>query len=361
MLVFVILLFAPILIQLVSGSRYQTEKQRKNHAALTFFFVWLTILIMLRHDTVGNDTRNYIRFFNSCFKMSWSQSISDSQEIGYFYFNKIVSLITEDPQVFLAIAAIVVSALMYPTYKRLCIDSTLTIVLFLSMSTFVMMFSGIRQMIAIALGFLAYEFTRKKQIILFVIVVAVAMTIHTSAFMIALMYPIYHVPLKKEHLFGIVPLMGILFIFNEPIFSFLGEYIEKYTRFEAEISSSNAYTMLVLFVFFTAFAFLIPSEKQMDRETMGLRNFLIVALALQMFAPVHVLAMRMNYYYIIFIPLLIPKIISCSHRETKGIAYLARYVMIVFFVGYFLYNIYTSGGGLNVFPYHFYWENVNTL
>ena len=95
----------------------------------------------------------------------------------------------------------------------------------------------------------------------------------------------------------------------------------------------------------------------MDKETYGLRNLLILALALQMFAPLHSLAMRMNYYYIIFIPLLIPKIVECRSERWNQVAKAGRNVMLIFFLIYFYIGAY-SGGGLNVFPYHFFWEKV---
>ena len=115
--------------------------------------------------------------------------------------------------------------------------------------------------------------------------------------------------------------------------------------------------MLILFAIFTVFAFLIPDESQLDAETIGLRNFLLLSLVIQMFAPLHTLAMRMNYYYIIFIPLLLPKIIECRSKRWNQVAVLGRHVMVGFFLLYFFYNA-SKGGNLHVFPYHFFWETV---
>ena len=115
---------------------------------------------------------------------------------------------------------------------------------------------------------------------------------------------------------------------------------------------------LFLFALFAVFAFIIPDESIMDKETIGLRNFLLLSLALQMFAPLHSLAMRLNYYYIIFIPLLLPKIIGCRSKRWGQVAVVARHIMVIFFLLYFFVNIYTRDNNLNVFPYHFFWENV---
>ena len=356
MLVFIILILIPLVLQQAEGNYYYEKERKKRNFALAFFFVFLTMLLMFRHESVGNDTRNYISYFRAFSNKSWKSLTSESWEVGFAYFNKIVSLFSKNAQVFFAITAILTTYMIYPTYKRLCIDSTLTIVLFVNMSTFIMMFSGIRQMLAIAIGFLAYEFTRKKKLVPYALMVALAMFFHTSAFMLLLMYPVYHLKLTKKGLIAVVPILGFIFVFNEPIFTFLAEYLEKYTRFEAELSSTGAYTILILFAMFVAFSFVIPDEKAMDTETLGLRNLLILSLALQMFAPLHTLAMRMNYYYIIFIPLLIPKIMQYRKKDMHNVALLARPIMVAFFLGYFFYSAYTSDNNLHVFPYKFFWE-----
>ena len=164
-----------------------------------------------------------------------------------------------------------------------------------------MMFSGVRQMLAIGIGCLAYEFTRNKKLIHFIIAVCIAITFHVSAFMLAFMYPIYNAKITKKWLGAVVPALLVIFVFNKQIFSFLATLLRRFTRFDAEVTSTGAFTILLLFAMFAVFAFLTPNESRLDEDTIGLRNFLLFSIVIQMFAPLHMLAMRMNYYYIIFI------------------------------------------------------------
>ena len=175
--------------------------------------------------------------------------------------------------------------------------------------------------------------------------------------MILFMYPLYHAKITKKWLYAVIPIIVAVFIFNETIFRFLTAILAQYTEYDGTISSTGAYTMLILFAVFTVFSFIIPEESRMDSETIGLRNFLLLALVLQMFAPLHVVSMRMNYYYIIFIPLLIPKIIEFKSEKWGEAAVVGRHIMLIFFLGYFFFNAYT-GENLHVFPYHFFWESV---
>lgn len=357
MVVFYILLLVPMMMQCVSVKGDHITYNKKNERALAFFFVFLTLLVMLRHESVGTDTQNYIRIFDDFSRMDWRQAGSKTVEFGFSFFNKFVLLFTKEPQIFLIIAAIIPMVMIYSTYKRLCVDTSLTIVLFCTLSTFVMLFSGIRQTIAIGIGFIAYEYARKKKPVPFIITVLVAITFHTSAFMLLVMYPLYHARITQKRLYAVIPILALIFIYNKPIFSILSLILSRFTKYKGVISSTGAYTMLILFAVFTVWAYLIPDESKMDVETIGLRNILLFSLMLQMFAPLHTLAMRLNYYYIVFLPLLIPKIIQYRSIRWKQVAVLGRHIMVVFFLAYFFYSAYT-GVNLRVFPYHFFWESV---
>lgn len=357
MAVFVVLLLSPVLIQHILIGKHNIDYEKKNRLALTVFFAIFAIILMLRHEIIGTDTKNYIYYFNHFSGLDWASVGKDSLELGFSYYNKFISVFTQDPQIFLAITAVVTLAMIYPTYRRLSSDPSLTVVLFCTMSTFVMMFSGIRQMIAVGIGFLAYECTRKKKLVLFIICVCIALAFHTSAFILAFMYPIYHARITKKWLIIVVPLIVITFLFNQQIFYALSFLIEQFTTYDATIEHTGAYTMIVLFAIFVIFAFLIPDEATLDDETIALRNFLILSLVLQMFAPLHMIAMRMNYYYIIFIPLLLPKIIEHRSKRWEQVAIFGRHIILVFFFVYFFISA-SDGGALRVFPYHFFWENI---
>lgn len=355
--VFYVLLLIPMMMQHFAVKGLRLDYQKRNIAALKFFFVFLTLLVALRHESVGNDTRNYLYYYDAFGRASWSDFTGKNVEIGFQYLNKFISLFSRNPQFYLATAAILVSAMIWPTYKRLCVDTAFTVSVFCILSTFVMMFSGIRQMLAIGLGFIAYDFTRKRKLLPFVLICLLALTVHTSAFMLMFMYPLYHARITRKSLMFLIPILAALFAFNQQIFGALGQILAQFTDYDTEIELTGAYTMLILFGLFLAFSFLIPDENVLDEETTGLRNFLLLTFALQMFAPLHTLAMRMGYYYMIFVPLLLPKIVACRSRRWGRVALLARNVMVGFFLLYFFVSA-SGGGGLNVFPYHFFWERV---
>ena len=57
---FIALLLIPILLQHIAIREGPVNYQKKNQLALAFFFILLTLMLMLRHETVGTDTQNYL-------------------------------------------------------------------------------------------------------------------------------------------------------------------------------------------------------------------------------------------------------------------------------------------------------------
>lgn len=366
MIPYVLLIFLPLIVPtFVSKYRFKyrlsTKQEQKDSQdiLLPLFFTLLIILLALRDETIGRDLPHYKRYFNRFSSLQFIDIFDSDSDVLYVLLNWLIGRFTDNYQVFLSIVAIICVlpiAFIYNEDKR---HGFLKIVLYINMSTFVMLFSGLRQSIAIAMGLIAYEFVKKKHLLLFLMFTFIAWGFHHSAFMILFFYPLYHLKLKKSHLWFVIPCVMSFYIFNNQIFTWATNLIgdEKYA---ATISNTGAYTMLILFVIFAVFSYVIPDEHKMDEEILGLRNFMLVAVMLQCFSPLHTLAMRMNYYYIIFIPILIPKIIICAKDNIKSIAHLSEITLTLFFTFYYLINTYNSCqtgiSVLDTYPYVPFWK-----
>ena len=118
MVPYILLLTVPILLHPFTRET-SINRFRLDRIPLFLFFAFLTVLVMLRHRNVGNDTNNYIYLFEKFANMGWSRLTKDFTEIGYKLFNKLLSLISKEPRFFLAVIGFTVSAMIYPTYRRL--------------------------------------------------------------------------------------------------------------------------------------------------------------------------------------------------------------------------------------------------
>lgn len=352
MIPYFVLVFVPTVIDLFRIKGFKPEVRRK--AALIAFFSILLFLLAFKGMSVGNDSYNYLYKFNVFGHASWQKVFTLTPEPAYNVLNKLVYLVTHE---YLALQIVVAVIIILPVaiyYVRESEMPILTIALLLIQSNFSMFFSGYRQCIAISLGIIAFEFVKRKKIIFFLLIVILAYLFHNSAFMLLFLYPLYHIKINKNRLIIVVPVVLAIFIFNRQIFNWIKVLFSDV--FDIKLHATGAYMMLVLFLIFTVMSFLFPSKDCDDKDLFGLRNYMILALVIQMFASLHPLAMRMGYYFTIFIPILIPKVIKSSVRW-RQIAYVSAVVMSGFFIVYFFINT-PSHNALGIYPYHFYWEGV---
>lgn len=350
---YIVMLFVPVIPFLIH-IKWHGKVDSKRDSINCFFIIYLLLLAM-RAETIGRDLTGYSQMFLSLSKEPLEHLFDSDIEIGYIFLNKFISLFTSDFQWIIIVTAIITIVPIWFVYSKESDDAYTSIALFVILPTFAMTFSGLRQAIAISIGLIAYEFVKNKKLLLFILAVTLAFLFHKSAFILLLMYPLYWAKITKKWLIAVVPAMVIIFVFNKPIFTFLQGFISDFQI--TEKSETNAYTMIILFVLLAVFAFIIPGDAKCDFDLMGLRNFLLFAIVIQMFAPLHTLAMRFNYYYIIFIPLLISRVIKNRSKRLSQVAILAKYVMIVFFVCYFFGNT-SSRNPLDIFPYEFFFHSM---
>ena len=205
-----------------------------------------------------------------------------------------------------------------------------------------------------SLGIFAWYAAKNKKLGRFIVWVLLAMQFHMSAFMLFLLYPLYRAKITKKWLWFVVPCMIAVYIFRSTIFGFLLSLLwQEY----GTIVTTDATTILLLLILFGLYSYIIPDDSKMDNDTIALRNILLLSIVLQIFAMLHPLSMRMNYYFLLFVPILIPKIASRSKKQFAQISKLSIVVMTVYFMCYFIKKVITDSDSLNIFPYIPFWRN----
>lgn len=357
MIPYYIMISVPIVVYLLYGGTNQyLNNEKKQKATLWAFFAILFLILALRHKSIGVDLSGYLRHFDSVRKLSFSQLFNAfEKERGFWILNKLIGLFTVNKQIFITLMAIITLFPIAKLYLKESENALLTISMFLIIPNFNMMFSGLRQAIAIALIAISFKFVKEKKLIKFILIILLAITFHQSAFIAILLYPFYHMNITKVKLFTLIPVIIAVLVYNKPIFEFLlqflGEYGERY-----EYEETGAYTMLILFSLFLIFSYLVPDEKRMDKETIGLRNISILTVIFQIFALANPVAMRMNYYFILFIPLLIPKVINRTNERNRQICQLIALLLTIFFIAYYIYKANVIVDTLELYPYKPFWK-----
>lgn len=343
----------------IGGSK---RKATADNIALPSFFILFVVLLALRDETVGRDLSNYKIIFNAIgngvlFETYYGISEPVFQIYNWFIYN----YISTNFQVFIAITAVVTVLPIAYVYCKEKNNGYIKIALFVNMSTFIMLFSGIRQAIAMAAGILAYQFLKDKKTSKFIIFALLATFTHHTGFMIFFLYPLLRMRFQKRDLLWIVPISCLVIAFNRPIFNSLAGLISgSDDKYNVAAGYTGAVGSFLLFLLFTIFSYTICDETKMDDEAFGLRNILVFATIVQSFASLNPLAMRMNYYFILLIPIAVGTSINCSSDKYKQVAKVSEIVICVFFTLLFFintYNSYITGlSSLDTVPYIPFWK-----
>ena len=172
--------------------RVLSISRSKESSAIWVFFCFLLLLLMLRAESVGRDLVAYKMMFLEKAAGGFGYVTQDWREILFRLYSWIIRQFTEEYQIYLMITATVTIIPMAHVYLQDKNHGYLKVSIFVTLPTFIMMFSGIRQSMAMAIGMLAYCSVRKRKFICFLLLVVVATLVHNSGFVLVFMYPLYY-------------------------------------------------------------------------------------------------------------------------------------------------------------------------
>ena len=335
------------------------SKQKTKNISIILFFSILIILLGCRGLSVGSDTRNYYNFYTMASSTSFgdlfvSSYVNTRMEAGYLLLEKLFSTLSIPFNVFILFCSIIaLLPLMILFYKK-SNNPILVILLFTGISPFTLYFSGIRQVMAMGFGVIAFYLAQKRKLFPFLITVIIAFFFHEAALVLLVLYPLYKLRISSKWLSLIFGAALLIFIFGGQLLSFFSNLLGKYGRYE--IASTGAYRMILLLLIFVIFCFFIP-EKELPPDVVFLRNILCLCLVIQCFTRFSYIVTRVVYYFSIFLPLTIDYTIGFSKKKNIRLAHVSSFLLGVFFLTYFFIDAFFGSDGLNIYPYIPFWSN----
>lgn len=336
--------------------------ETKNKICCWVIFSLVFLIVGLRHETMGVDLlkgsdylgyTGYLQSYDKIGRCSWLEIIKmDSflnYEKGFIVFNKLIHVLSwGSRQVFLIVcAALSLFPLAYVFYKKSA-SPALSFVIYLGLPVFLLVFSGLRQAIAIGICAFALLFIQKRKPIPFVLMVLLATQFHSSAWLFLIAYPAYFIKLNFPLRITTAFLIPVVFLLRRPLFSILSLLLKE----NAVADDNNSITLLIVFfaIYFFCLIFMDDSEEQN-----GYLNLFFLACICQTFAGVYNTAMRVGYYFMIALSLLLP----LSVRNTKSMkdGKLVTLIITVCFVAFALFSLAKDSFAVTN-PYHFFWEQV---
>lgn len=326
------------------------NKERRNRIIVLFSCTGIFLVQALRANTVGVDLVGYIPAYEIVGMINvFAGDRLFNYEIGYILYSQFFSKLMFSNQLYLAVVSLTILAPIAYTWVKNSKMPGLSVYIYLTLGFFTFSFSGLRQAIAIAIVFLSFKYIQEKRFLKFLICIILATTFHTSAVIFIIAYPLYFIRFKLKHYLFIVPFFILIYLLKAKIFLFI---YKLYSGETGEIVSTNAFTMLIVMLSILVLSNLFGNKNQQDLRFNAYKNYLLIAICIQIFASESNIAMRSGYYFYIFVTLLIPEVISYQ-RDLK-IKLLATIILVIALLYFFEVN--TGNGYLNVYPYHFYWE-----
>lgn len=336
----------------IYGVKSTTLNRRKWICSI--YFILLFLMFSLRHPSMGVDlgygySTGYLGSFSRICEFSWLEVLTAqvlNYERGYIIFNKFLSLFSQTQQCLLfGTSFIAILPLVYLIYK----DSKsplLSVFVYMGLPSFMMLFSGLRQAIAIGLCALSILYVQRKKLKHFVITILVASTFHKSSFVFLLAYPVYHFPVSKSLRTISFAIPPIVYILRYPLFRIFSRLFKE----NAVPDNNNAITLFLVFYMVYIFCSLFSDE---STEVRGLKNLFFVACCIQAIGGVYSTVLRVGYYFMSSAVLLLPLITHRLHNRSN-----ARIINIVVgtcFVLFGLFSLRNSTWAMS-YPYYWFWN-----
>ncbi len=355
---------------------YVANKKRNNNRTLTFqtknisikvsytflylliSFLPLFLLIVLKNDSVGVDTKSYKAAYEAIAHRTLSTQQSAWLGIGFRSIATVFAFLHIDYHIFFACLSLVTILLFYQTIWKHSKNPALGIFIFISTCLFFQTFNQYRQMLAIALVFFSYNFiVPKRNLPKFLMTIIIAASIHNSALIFLPIYFISKINITKQTLIIYAALTVLIHILYSPLLALVSQthYGQMYFGSYLDLSFKLS-TILNLLIRLVLLAFcIIPYKKmlELDNKAKCLYHTIIICTIIQTFVVRSYTFGRLTTYFFVFYLILIPNILFYIYKNNIKLLY----CVIAFFVCYEL-TYYSSSSAVEsgYQTYRFYLE-----
>lgn len=353
MIAYYTLIAFPIILEVLFLGILKKKNYKTNALILFAFFAIFSVLLSIRDYQIGYDTNHYRFYFETIKSIEFHDIFSTfTEEYGFYIFLWIIARLFDDFRIFLTIVAVIfVFIPLFTIYKNETRHPVLVMSVFMGMCPFAFYFSGMSQVTAMAFAIPIYYAIKKKKIILGILLVIIATMFHSSSVFLLSIIPISFVRLKNKYLILSLIIIIIVFALRISLFTFASSIISKYVYY-LNIVENGSYTMLIAYIIIFLSLFILP--KQENDQLYFSRNVLFLMICIQCMAPISHIIMRMNYYLLIFLPVIASRLFDEEWIISNRIKKFALVLICAFFIIYF-FNWGLDADNLNINPYVPFW------
>ena len=335
--------------------------EKKNAKSLVILIVaLLSFFAGFRAPTVGRDTVNYINLFHQT-----GSNIIANKEIGFTLFNKLVIWLTNSDSVLLLCYAIIIYGLVVYRFWELrsSISFSCAVITFYSINYFESL-NIMRQYVAVAIIFFATRYLAKREYGKYTILMIIAVLFHTSALLGAgylAVELLFWKSLNGKQKLSLISI-SILGLF---LFPYMLDATEKYYQFFRWTTIDIGLRVFALFcILLVSLFYFKKSTDFKDRfylQTKGyflhtVQWYYLIGCLLGIIGYFYELMGRISIFYTIYTGVYFGLIFKDKEVKNRKWIRIVLLIMIIFVVGYILYNYLFVLNGSMHHPYKFIWD-----
>lgn len=247
MIVYFLVIFTIFLWYYLVYNKLHVKSQYKDKMFIIGAFFILVIPCMFRSSTVGTDTMNYIRFYSLIGTNSLKSAVNGYYESLYGLLNYVLYKLSPYEKTIVIVNAWVINAgVTYCIYKY-SKDKLLSLMIYVCMLGYTLQMNGARQYFAMVIVLFALKYIEERNIILYSIFIIIAGMIHSSTFLLLVLYFAYSVKFTRKKM-AILSAIACTFYLNiDYMFRFLSYFtiFERYQDYSMDVYGSRGRTFIV--------------------------------------------------------------------------------------------------------------------
>lgn len=344
------LVYYEVMLALLVGAFKKMCRKRKLWYLL-FALLPLAVMTMFRDPSIGNDTQNYIEFFDSIKSLSFSQALKNTRfEKGYILFNCFLARLSENSQILLIVSGAFAYISLSRWIYKWCSAPGLIVCLAVEMLYIDGWMNIIRQAIAFFVLLFAFDYLVEHKFWKFILITILAAQFHNAAYAFLLAWPVAHLLTRftksrmatEKKMQKYILLAGIAaFFFISPLLNQILRLFPGYSYYlGGEYMNGEARLSVILKIVVYSLMFYLPGvlgkkkTASMPVDQIIIRRFAILNIALMLLANRATIIMRVtNIFSFYALPEFAESINEIEYKENR------RVLIVISLIAFAIYGL----------------------